>query len=47
MITENMINVYKLSVKKGLRKLEEIANLELRQKVQESLLNEEKSNETN
>jgi hypothetical protein len=41
MITDNMINVYKLSIQKGLKKLEDIDNLELRQKIQESLLNDE------
>jgi hypothetical protein len=47
MISDNMINVYKLSIQKGLKKLEDIENLELRQRVQESLLNEETSNGTN
>lgn len=41
MITQNIINVYKLSIKNGLKKIEDIDNLELRQKVQESILLDE------
>lgn len=48
MITQNIINVYKLSIQKGLKQLEDISNLELRQKVEDSLLiDEKKANETN
>jgi hypothetical protein len=47
MISENMINVYRLSIQKGLKKIEDIENLELRQKIQESLINEETNNGTN
>lgn len=45
MVTQNIINVYKLSIKKGLKQLEDISDLELRQKVEESLINEKDNNE--